>query len=258
MPQCTAFTKTHRRCSKKSIQNTCAIHQTYYTNWLETHPPLQGFRLCLDEKEEYTYQIEQGHIKITNSYVESFDKANQSDYYEYLLHLQHIQWDTNMKMIAQLLKDYLNQPSCIEATVENIEYYFKNMFRNPTFNPGTFLIRLLYMIAMQETREGFLPNLTKPRIEKICSLFVNHPKFEGFLYTSWAEYVKQHLRNRQILLIFLRILQSRKQEWREQKKQKIHHIQKDIVDIAMHPTRVQDWYMDWETKQEVQKFFRSQ
>ena len=135
--------------------------------------------------------------------------------------------------------------------MENIDYYFKNMFRNPTFHPGIFVLRLLFMMTKK------LPNLTMPRIEKICSLFVNHPTFEGCLYTSWAEYVKKQVHNEQIVNVFLNLLETRKQEWREQKRQNIQHIQKDIVDIAMHPTRVQDWYMDWETSRNVQKFFRT-
>ena len=75
---------------------------------------------------------------------------------------------------------------------------------------------------------------------------------------AWAESLQKHLRNRAILKVFLPVLETRKQEWREEKKKTMQNMQKELVDIAMHPTRVQDWYMDWETRQEVRNFFGSQ
>ena len=256
MVQCTACTKQHRQCLNQAKHNTvCGIHENYYKNWFETHPPPRGFRLQLPEKPEYQFQIENQHVQITNKYVCSFVHPDESDYYEYLLHLPHIQWDTNVRMLVHLYIQFLNQPNCIQITNSNIDYYFHNMFRNPTFRPGTFLLRLLYLIREKERRENFLPNLTHNRIVEIIHHFVHHPAFEGFLYMDWTEECKEILCDSHILAVFLPIVHTKREEWKQEKQSKSLRIQSDLLEIAMHPSRVQDWYMDWEQRRQIQTRF---
>ena len=253
MVQCTAFTKKRRQCLNQSKYNTvCANHRTYYTNWFETHPPPRGFRLQLAEKSEYRFQIENQHVRITKEYVRSLVHPNESDYYEYLLHLPHIRWDTNIRMLMYLCIQFLNQSDMIPISNEIIDYYFHNMFRNPTFDPGTFLLRLLFLIKEKERRENFIPNLTNNRIVEIVQHFLNHPMFEGFLYMDWIDQCKEKLCNSRVFAVFLQIVHERREEWKLEKQSKSLRIQSDLLEIAMHPSRVQDWYMDWEQRRQIQ------
>ena len=122
MTQCTAFTKSRTRCKKKASHDTvCRYHETYYDDWFKTHPVPTGWRLNIEEKEEYRFQIENGHVKITNEYVQSFEEPEQNDYYEYLLHLPHIDCDSNIRMLIYLMKSYLGQYSYIKLSDQNLK-----------------------------------------------------------------------------------------------------------------------------------------
>ena len=255
--QCIAFTKKHRRCLKKAnpTEKTCLYHNTYYSNWFATHPPPIGFRLEIAQKAEYVFQIEHKYIEITNDYIKTFREREESDYYEYLLHLPHIQWDANMKMIACLLVRFLNQPSCITLCENNVEYYFHNMFGNPSFSRENFLLRLMLVIEQKKMRENFLPNLTESRIVDIFRVLMNHTAFEGCMYMSWGQSLLKKLRNSNILPIFVRIYFMSKQEWLEEKRMKIKSLRNELLDIAMHPSRVQDWYIDWDEKKHIRVYF---
>ena len=243
MVQCTAFTKTRRRCKKEaSNQTVCQYHQTYYDEWLKTHPAPNGWRLNIDEKEEYTFQIENGLVQITDEYIQSFNHPAQSDYYEYLLHLPHIQCDSNINMLIHVLLAFLEQFECIPIDEANINYFFGNIFKNPGFNPATFSMRIIYIVdrKLPQTR---LPDLSAARIRDIFSAMLDHPQFASMLYMNWEEIIVKKFEESDHLPIFLELLRERKQTWRAKESP----FKQEVLEIAMLPTRVVDWYLDWET-----------
>ena len=76
------------------------------------------------------------------------------------------------------------------------------------------------------------------------------------MYMNWPERCEETMPNNQILPLFTHILRQKKEEWQKDKRCK-NHSKQDLEEIAMHPTRVQDWYMDWEMRKEVEMFFHN-
>ena len=256
MEQCKAFTKQHRRCLKKSPHNSsvCSHHSDYYVTWFETHPPLQGWRLALDENEEYRFQIENGYVPITNEYLNTFQNWELNDYYEYLLHLPHIKWDTNPKMVLMLMLAFLNQYEGIEINRANLEYYFGRMFQNPSFCPANFLMRLIHVMDIKDRR--LLHNFTQNRAEKILACILHHPKFSGWLYMNWSETLISQLPSNSYIPSICKLLDTKKELWRLEKQHLRQGYEEELMEIAMNPTRVLDWYMDVESKMDIQMRFR--
>ena len=241
MPQCTAFTVKHKRCVKEANDKTCQYHTTYYDNWLGKHPPPIAFRLQLDTKEEYTFQIEGNHVEITEAYVQSLDTMHMSDYYEYLLHLPHLRWNCNRRMVNYLILNFLRQPEWIAICRLNLEYYFGNMFQNPSFSPPMFLKLLLYCMQKRQTNQQ--------RAYDILQCFLHHPVFDGFMYMSWLQQIRE---NNPYFEYFEQIATCKQGEWRKAKQQANVHTT-ELEEIAMQPERVLDWYLDWEQKEEIAK-----
>jgi len=250
MAQCTAFTKSRIRCKKKALEETqaqtvCQYHQDYYDDWFKSHPAPNGWRLNIEEKGEYMFQIENGHVKITDEYLKTFNDPYQSDYYEYLLHLPHIDIDSNMNMWIHLMFSFLKQFDSIQIDEANINYFFGNMFQNRAFNPPTFAMRLIYIIDRQ--RQQVLSNLSEARINAIFSAVLDHPKFKSMLYMNWEEEMSKLLGKNDHLPIFLGLLRERKTSWRA----KENPLKKEIQEVAMLPDRVVDWYLDCEKRKEI-------
>ena len=241
MPQCTAFTVKHKRCVKEASDKTCLHHTTYYDNWFDKHPPPIAFRLQLDTKEEYKFQIEGRHVEITQAYVQSLDNMHMSDYYEYLLHLPHIRWNCNRRMVNCLIFNFLRQPEWIAVCRLNLDYYFGNMFRNPSFSPPMFLKLLLSLMQRRQTNQQ--------RACEILHCFLHHPVFDGFMYMSWLQYIRE---NTWYFDYFEQIATCKQGEWRQAKQQANVH-KTELEEIAMQPERVLDWYLDWEQRGEIAK-----
>lgn len=256
MVQCTAFTKTRRRClNHAQLSGTCIRHSSYYINWLIKHPAPLGFRLDLEEKEEYMFQIGNGYVLITEDYVKSLKHRDEADYYEYLLHLTHITWDSNMKMLLFLFLNFLNQDIMIPITRNNLEYYFSNMFRNPSFCNPTFVMRLLHTIDEKRRTPTMFPNLTENRIVEVLECIINHPVFEGFLYMYWLDELISKMPTNNPLNIFIGIVKKKKQDWQNEKIKTNTNLSCELLKIAMSPDRVLDWYIDCETKKDISMRF---
>lgn len=248
MNQCTAFTKAHARCKKKASNNTvCKYHESYYDDWLSTHPPPNGWRLNIEEKEEYKFQIENGHVTITNEYVQSFEEPEQSDYYEYLLHLPQITCESNIRMLIYLIKSYLDQYSCITLSDQNLQYFFGNFFRNPHFSPLVFAARIIYVLDHESTR-------TEARIREIFTVLLESKEFAGMFYMNWIEKLAKKLPRSTHLPIFKEILEEKKANWCATLKKNRTNQNKEIEEVALMPERVVDWYLDWEMKHRLKPF----
>jgi hypothetical protein len=241
MPQCTAFTVKHRRCVKDAKEKTCVHHATYYDNWLNKHPPPVAFRLQLDEKEEYKFQIEGKHVEVTQAYVQSMYDMHMSDYYEYLLQLPHLPWDCNLRMVYCLILNFLRQPEWIAICRLHMDDYFGNMFRNPSFHPPIFLKILLTLMDKRQTN--------RKRACEILQCILHHPAFEGCMYMSWIHEIRE---DNPYFEYFEQIATYKQGEWRRAKQKANVHMQ-DIEEIAMQPERVLDWYLDWERRDEIAK-----
>ena len=256
MSQCTAFTKAGTRCKKKSINKVCQYHQNYYENWIELHPPPLGWRLQLDEKPEYKFQIENGHVQITQEYVKSFTEPEQSDYYEYLLHLPHIEIDVNTKMLIYLFRSYLIQYESIQLNLPNLYQYFGNMFQNPSFNPATFIMRMAFVMDERHLRPSLLLPLRESRIREVFSVLLDCSEFSGIYYMNWKERMVEKLPKSKHLTIFLELLNDRKEKWFEKLALKTSDIKQEIQEFAMTPERVFDWYIDSEQKHQILSRFK--
>ena len=253
--QCCAFTKKRARCKKKIVSNkVCQYHENYYEQWLETHPPLQGWRLDLEEKEEYKFQIENGHVTITEEYVKNFENSGLSDYYEYLTHLPHIGWDTNIRMVRSLLFSFIGQYESI-IDIETVEYYFGRMIRNPSFCPAVMIARLIFVMDYKyREKPNSLRNISDIRKQEIFTALLQHPCFQGWFYMNWLEKLHKNMAPGKALHIFADTLSCRKDAWRKNRKE-CQTVGDELLEVALHPTRCLDWYLDWENKKEIRQFF---
>jgi hypothetical protein len=257
--RCTAYTKNRTRCKKHTSGNdkrkVCQYHQTYYDDWFATHPPPNGWRLDLDEKEEYKFQIENGHVQITEDYVRSLNDPAQSDYYEYLLHLPHIDLNVNTRMIIYLFRSYLSQFSSINLTLENLYTFFGNMFRNPTFCPGAFALRIVYVLDEIPNRPSFMAPLSESRFREVFNCLLGCPYFKGLFYMNWKDQMVEKLPKSQHLPIFLEMLQEKTIQWQSRMKNFNKELKHEVVEFALTPERLMDWYLDWEKLRDIKAAF---
>lgn len=94
--QCCAFDKSdHRRCRLICQQGklTCSIHKSYYTKWIQDHPPLTDAHFTKRKQEEYTFQLKNGFVILPPSY------------YTYLLSSNSI---ISYKVLTRILLEHTN------------------------------------------------------------------------------------------------------------------------------------------------------
>jgi len=249
--QCHAFTKHHTRCKKPVKANkVCTTHRTYYEDWFAKHPPLAGWRLNLPEKDEYKFQIENGHVCITDSYLQSFQGRDIHDYYEYLVHLPHLRWDANMRMVTILIVSFLRQLNFLD-----VDYYFGRMFQNPGFCPATFVARIILCLDIAKENKVPIPNISIERKREIFAALLNHPRLEGWMYMYWANHFLAKMRNGQNIHIFCDVLRNKKQVWLSKQQEKYTGTKDELLEIALHPSRVLDWFLDTEEKRYLRHVF---
>lgn len=86
--QCFAFgTKDVRRCRLecREGEKTCYVHRNYYKNWFLNHRPFTSKYHITDRQiEEYKFQIQGGHIEISDTYLEKIIPIHY-DYYIFLI-----------------------------------------------------------------------------------------------------------------------------------------------------------------------------
>lgn len=249
--QCHAFTKHHTRC-KKPVRNdkVCKLHTSYYEDWLTKHPPLTGWRLNLPEKEEYRFQIENGHVCITDSYLQTFRGRELHDYYEYLVHLPHLRWDANMNMVTILIVTFLRQLNFLD-----VDYYFGRMFQNPSFCPATFVARIILCLDIAKAKQVPLPDISVERKREVFAALLQHPRLEGWMYMYWYDHFFPKLRNGSNIHIFCDVLRDKKQVWLSKQQEKCTGTKDELLEVALHPSRVLDWYMDVERKNNLRRVF---
>jgi len=86
--QCLAFgTKDVRRCRLecREGEKTCYVHRNYYKNWFLNHRPfISKYHITDRQVEEYKFQIQGGHIEISDAYLEKIIPIHY-DYYIFLI-----------------------------------------------------------------------------------------------------------------------------------------------------------------------------
>lgn len=244
MTQCSAWTKHGTRCQNRVRQTrTCFTHRRYYTNWFQKHPPIVDWRS--HPSEEYTFQIEHGYVSVSEEYVQSIRNGRlYNAYYEYLVQLPHIRWDCNLKVLVSLYIAFLRRTDGSEA---HLDQFFQNMFHNPSFQPGTFLLRLILLIGIG-TKQGFADFLTDDTIRTIYTSILSHPRFEGWMYTNWRDEFRNKTEESEHSAFFLRscplfldILEKKRDAWFQETRTRCDTIRDELMVVAWHPTRVMDW-----------------
>jgi hypothetical protein len=254
--RCCAWTKRHERCRLALVTaKTCATHKNYYDGWLDRTAPVSGWRYRDVLVQEFRFQVEHGHVHVTNEYVQKIVNPPlhghdyYSDFYEWLLHLPHIKPKDNIPLYKELILRF-----CILRTSGSaaaIDDFFGNLFRNPNFCPADFCIYLCSTFTQPAMRRW---NIYRDTMTAIMEDILLHPAFDSLAYNpTLKEKIFREIDTTTFLSQCVSKLLSeqlgvQKQMWRQLTKSRFYHMKEEFIMRTWHPDRLFPWCFDEEEK----------